>query len=369
MKVLILFSQPWALGGAETHVTDLAKGLAGRGHDVYLAVHANRSPQLEGVVKEQFVLNFRSKNPWDYVKLGKQLAEIVKRHEITIVHAHQRTSGYIGAYVRHLTKVPFLVTIHDPWNRAYGKKLHAKIYNHIITVSEFLRQRFIHDFGFGPERVHTIYNGADQNRYNSANYNEEQTAPLRKTFGINPGERVVTLMARLYKSKGQQYLIEAAALLKQQKIGGIKFLLVGDGPHESLLKAMVRELGLDDNFIFAGYRQDIPEIIALSDIVVRPSLMEGLPINVIEAMLMAKPVIASKIAGVPEMIEQGINGFMIEVGDVGALAGYLSLLLNDAEKLTQIGQAAQKTALEKFTIDQCVARTEKLYQSLGTSNH
>ncbi len=363
MNILIVFSQPWAVGGAETHVTDLVKGLIQRGHTVYLAVHANRSPQLEEIVKEQFVLNFRSKNPMDYIHLTKQIAGIVKRVNIDIIHAHQRTSGYVGAYVKYLTKIPFLVTVHDPWNRAYGKKVHARIYDHIITVSEFLRNRFIAEFGFLPERVHTIHNGADQERYNPSQYDRLDLGDLNRELAIKPQEKVISLIARLYKSKGQQYLIEAAPYVVQ-RFPNIKFLLVGDGPHEDLLRQRIQALGLTDYFVFAGYRQDIPEIIAMSDIVVRPSEMEGLPINVIEAMLMAKPVVATNIAGVPEMIDHGVNGFMIDVGDVTGLAQNLIHILEDDVRMAEIGQAARNTALAKFSIENCVRKTECLYKDM-----
>jgi glycosyltransferase involved in cell wall biosynthesis len=360
VNILIVFSQPWAVGGAETHVTDLVKGLVQRGNKVFLAVHANESPQLRGIVQEQFVLNFRSKDPFDYIALGKQIASIVEKNNIDVLHAHQRTSGYIAAYVKYLTQVPFLVTIHDPWNRAYAKKLHAKIYDNIITVSEFLRQRFIHDFGFNSSMVHTVYNGANQDTYNPSRFSCEQISEWKNNFNIKENDKVISLIARLYRSKGQQYLIAAAPEILKT-VPEVKFLLAGDGPHEELLKKQAQDLGVLDSFIFAGYRQDIPEIIALSDIVVRPSEMEGLPINVIEAMLMAKPVVATNIAGVPEMLDHGVNGYMIEVGDVTSLSQILIEALLDEDKCKAIGNAARKTAFEKFTIDACVEKTMALY--------
>ena len=363
MNILIVFSQPWAVGGAETHVTDLAKVLVKNSHTVYLAVHKNPSPQLQGIAKQQFICNFRSANPLAYFTLARQIAGIVKQNGIDIIHAHQRTSGYLAAYVKYVTKVPFVVTIHDPWNRAYGKKLHAKIYDHIITVSDFLRDRFITEFGFSPQKVHTIHNGADQERYNPANYDPLELDNMRKKLKISPETKIISLIARLYKSKGQQYLIEAAPAILEH-VPQARFLLVGDGPHEPLLRQRIHALGLADHFIFSGYRQDIPELIAISDIVVRPSEMEGLPINVIEAMLMAKPVIASRIAGVPEMIEHEVNGLMISVGDVDALAKHIVSVLTDDSKRLAIGEAARSTALAKFSMESCVAKTVALYYDL-----
>nr|WP_284707929.1 glycosyltransferase [Sporomusa sphaeroides] len=185
-------------------------------------------------------------------------------------------------------------------------------------------------------------------------------AALRQEFQIEPQDKVISLIARLYKSKGQQYLIEAAPRIVE-RFPQVHFLLVGDGPHENLLRQRIQELRLTDHFIFSGYRQDIPEMIAISDIVVRPSEMEGLPINVIEAMLMAKPVVASRIAGVPEMIEHGVNGLMAEVGDVASLAEHILLLLTDEDRRVEMGLAARNTALEKFSIESCVGKTEALY--------
>jgi len=135
-----------------------------------------------------------------------------------------------------------------------------------------------------------------------------------------------------------------------------------------LLKQQAQDLGVLEKFIFAGYRQDIPQIIAISDIVVRPSEMEGLPINVIEAMLMAKPVIASNIAGVPEMIDHGVNGFLIQVGDVASLAQNAIEILSCNGKPSEIGNAAYITAMEKFSIDTCVDKTVALYNKAVKNN-
>lgn len=364
MNILIVFSQPWKVGGAETHVTDLIKGLKLKGHNVYLAVHGEKSEKMNQLVDDQWSFNFRSKNMFEYPLVANQLAKLAKGKQIDILHCHQRTAGYLAAYVKKKADVPFVVTIHDPWNRALFKHCHGKLFDHIITVSEFLRKRFIADFGFKPEKVHTIYNGADSERYDPVKYCKEDLDKLRKDLGINADDKVISLIARLYTSKGQQYLIEAAPAILE-KCPATKILLVGSGEHEAQFKTQARELGVSQSIIFAGYREDIPELISLSDIVVRPSDMEGFPINMLEAMLMKKPVIATAIAGVPEMITHGENGFMIKPGDVQALADYcIELLLND-EKAEIMGTQGRAVTLQKFTLHSLINSVESLYLSLS----
>ncbi|WP_378950864.1 glycosyltransferase family 4 protein [Pelosinus sp. sgz500959] len=363
MNILILFSQPWRVGGAETHVTDLIKGLTAKGHNVYLAVHGEKSKKMDELVKEQWSFNFRSANPFQYVIVSKELAKLIKDKKIDIIHSHQRTAGYLASYIKRMIGIPFVVTIHDPWNRAVFKSYYGKIFDHIITVSEFLKKRFIADFGFSPDKVHTIYNGADSERYNVDKYPKDQLNQLREGFGIKANEQVVSLIARLYESKGQQYLI-AATKAVAQKCPNVKILLVGSGEHEERFRKQVAEDGLDKFVIFTGYREDIPELIAISDIVVRPSDMEGFPINMLEAMLMRKPVIATNIAGVPEMITHGENGFMIEPGDVDQLANYISTILLDEELGKKMGTRGEQIVLEKFTLKSLIAKVENLYASL-----
>ncbi|MDD4599667.1 MAG: glycosyltransferase family 4 protein [Negativicutes bacterium] len=365
MNILILFSQPWKVGGAETHVADLIRTMKAKGHSVFIITHGDkRVEQLDALVSKQWVFNFRSTNPLLYLKVGKQLCEIVQDQKIDIVHAHQRTAGYFGAYIKMKTGIPFVVTIHDPWKRALLKKMHSNIFSHIITVSEFLRQRFITEFGFDANRVHTIWNGVDENRYDPCNFSREELRKLREGLGISADHKVVSLIARLYSSKGHQYIIEAAPNIIKH-IPEVRFLFVGSGEHEAKFKAQIQEKALCDYFIFTGYREDIPELIAISDIVTRPSDMEGLPINLIEAMLMEKPVVATGIAGVPEMIEHGENGFMIEPSDTENLAKYIIKLLSDSSLSNNMGQRGRETALRKFTLSSLGMKVENLYKLIS----
>jgi len=363
VNILIVFSQPWKVGGAETHVTDLIKGLKANGHNVYLAVHGEISEKMNQLVDGQWSFNFRSKKILEYPLLANQLVKLVKEKQIDILHCHQRTAGYLAAYIKKRTAVPFVVTIHDPWNRALFKNFHGKIFDHIITVSEFLRKRFIGDFGFEPEKVHTIYNGADSERYDPIKYCKGELDELKKELGINSGDKVISLIARLYTSKGQQYLIEAVPAILE-KCPATKILLVGSGEHEVQFKTQAMEIGVSESVIFVGYREDIPELIGLSDIVVRPSDMEGFPINMLEAMLMKKPVIATAIAGVPEMITHGENGFMIKPGDVQALANYSIELLLDEKKAELMGNKGRAVTLQKFTLHSLIKSVESLYLDL-----
>jgi glycosyltransferase involved in cell wall biosynthesis len=363
VNILILFSQPWRVGGAETHVTDLIKGLKAKGHKVYLVVHGPTSSNMDELVDEQWSCNLRSSNIFQYPIVAKQVAALVQDKQIEVIHCHQRTAGYIAAYIKKRTGIPFVVTIHDPWNRAMFKSFHGKIFDHIITVSEFLRKRFIADFGFAPDKVHTIYNGADSERYNPEKYPKDKINILRLELGIKPEEKVVSLIARLYASKGQQYLV-AAARAVLASCPNTRFLLVGSGEHEDRLKQQINEAGLEDAFIFTGYRQDIPEMIAISDIVVRPSDVEGFPINMLEAMLMRKPVIATAVAGVPEMITPGVNGFMIQPGDIDGLANYIVTILRDEGLGERMGNVGRNIVLEQFTLQSLIKKVENLYATM-----
>lgn len=366
MRILILFSQPWKVGGAETHVLDLLKVLRAHGHQAYIATNGTDDAPvqpLEGLTECQWKWNFRSANPLEFRRIARKLRGIVDEYRIDLIHAHQRTAGYFAAFAKRQTGVPFVVTVHDPWKRAPLKKLHARLFSDIITVSDDLKRQFIENFGFAERQVHTIWNAVDQTRYQSRLVSAEKKAALRQELGIEPDDQVVSLIARIYRSKGHQYLIQAAPAILRE-VPQAKFLFVGTGEHEAMFREEIHKAGLDASFIFAGYREDIPEIIAISEIVVRPSDMEGLPINLIEAMFMEKPVIATRIAGVPEMIEQGRNGYMIAPKDAQALARYSVTLLKDKALCEKMGREGKKIATERFTLEAFWHKLERLYRCL-----
>jgi len=210
-----------------------------------------------------------------------------------------------------------------------------------------------------PDKIVTIYNAADPDEFSDT----IQTHYLREEFRINRDDPVVGNVGRLAYEKGQNCLLNAAPDIVKE-IPHAVFLMVGEGDRKSDLMKMAREMGLNNKVIFTGFRRDIKNILALTDVLALPSLDEGNPMVVIEAMMLGKPVVASKLPCLEEIIEDGVNGFLVPPGNSKALTSVIVRLLKDKKLAKRIGQQAQRIARERFSVHQMVAKVEKLYQDL-----
>jgi glycosyltransferase involved in cell wall biosynthesis len=145
----------------------------------------------------------------------------------------------------------------------------------------------------------------------------------------------------------------------------VVFLIVGDGPLRGELEALTRALGVEKNVIFAGYREDVPRVLSVFDIKVLPSVTEGLPLAILEAMAMGKPVIATEVGGVKEILKDGETGFLVPPQDPEALSERIIYLLRNEDEARQLGIRAREES-KKYDIDLCVRRLEELYFELGS---
>ncbi len=362
MNILLLFSHPWKFGGGETYVLSLAKGLIERGHNVVLVTGlVNFDLQVANV--HHYQLPFRTKNPFKYFTIYQQLKQLVLKHDINIIHAQYRTAGYFGAMIERKMGIPFVLTLHDDWHNAPFKSIHGKLFKHVIAVSEAIRQRFIKKFLAEPNNIVTIYNGVDAKKFNDKMLLESNAADLKKRFGILPEEKVITLLGRIRRAKGHFDLIDALDHMKSCQIP-FRFLIVGDGPEKEELANKVVEKGMSDKVVFTGYLSDIPAVITATDILVLPSYREAFPLSIIEAMLVRKPVIASAVGGIVEIIENNRNGLLIQPGFPRQLAEKIINLLEDPLLCQQLGSAGYKKAIAHYTLDHMVNSTVSYYETV-----
>jgi glycosyltransferase involved in cell wall biosynthesis len=195
------------------------------------------------------------------------------------------------------------------------------------------------------------------------------SAAVRTSFGFPPAAPVVAVFARLTRIKGVEYFLEAAAMLKA-RFEEARFLIVGEDfyeDHRAGLEALARTLGLDSRVVFAGFREDVPDLLREVAVSVLPSLGgEGLPNVVLEAMAAGVPVVATRVGGTPELIEDGIQGLLVPPRDPGALALAIGSLLAEPRRRRSMGQAGRERAGKEFSIEAGVHATETLYERLLT---
>ena len=185
----------------------------------------------------------------------------------------------------------------------------------------------------------------------------------REEFEIDPRDRVVCTVGRLDTAKGQIYLLDAAAQVLRQ-MPNVRFLLVGDGPDLQILEARARELGIEQNVVFTGYRGDVPALLGITDIVAMPSLWEGKPISLLEAMNLGKPVVGTPAVLSPDIMSNGDVGFVIPFRDAVSLAQKLLTLLRDPALAQEMGERG-KARSKAYDLSKTVERLTEIYRELA----
>ena len=301
-----------------------------------------------------------------------KLSKIIRSENIHIVHTQGGRDDFYARVAGRIAKVPVVVntvaTLVEGYDVTFLKKivyvlcdrLTERFVDQFIVVSESLRKTIIRNHGIQPDKVIKIYNGIELDQYQPHPGSREK---IRKEFLISEEEFLVGTAGRLVYEKGFEFLIRSVQKVLKT-FPKTKFLLVGDGPLKMKLENLARELGIMEYCIFSGFRDDIPEILSSLDLFVLPSILEGHPIVILEAMAMAKPIVASDINGVREQIENGRTGVLVPRGDPQALAEAINQLLKDKSKAKALGMEARKRAEAMFDLKHQIPLYEEVYKQL-----
>lgn len=294
-----------------------------------------------------------------------KLISFIKNNKVDIIHAHGARVNLWGSFASLLTGVPIIATEHniDLWrinNHLFNglDRFSAKINKCRVGVSQavcaMLRKQ-----GVRADKIVCIENGIDVERFNITVDISDEKAGL----GIPDSAKVIGAVGRLVEQKGHKYLIEAFKIIEDQ-FSNVRLMIVGDGPLEYTLKEQVKDLGLEGKVIFAGQREDIPYLLAAMDIFVLPSITEGLPLVLLEAMAAGKPVIASRISGIPEVIEDGVDGVLVEPANADVLASAIKNLLSDSSRSVRMAALANNKVNDKYTAKNMLKRYQALYERI-----
>jgi glycosyltransferase involved in cell wall biosynthesis len=225
-----------------------------------------------------------------------------------------------------------------------------------LAVSESVRRHLVDDLHWPPGKIEVVPNAV---RMDPAIVTPATALTLRDHIVGRQGTPLVLVPARLHEQKGHRYLFSALA-----EVPHVHVALAGQGPERDALETLAHELGIESRVSFLGHRDDIPELLAASDLVVLPSLYEGLPISLLEAMAAAKPVIATRIGGTDELVTSGYDGLLVEPRDSHALAQAMKTLLSDPERARQLATSAQRTVADRFSAELMCNRVSQVYGEL-----
>lgn len=299
-----------------------------------------------------------------------ELRKIVHDKNIAIVHSQGARADFYARLAARLAGAAAVSTVAAPVEEYDVNFLKKLIYtaldrllysstNRYIAVADHLRRKLVDGRGVSPGKVVRIYNGIDARLYNCP---AEQSAGARSAYNVPAGSFLVAAFCRLSPEKGLFNLVEAAG--KNRDSLPVKYLVAGEGPLEAGLKARVKSLGIEKDFIFTGFVEDIKPLLSAADLVVLASFREGFPVVLLEAMASGKPVVASKIAGIDESVEAGRTGLLVPPGDSAALAAAIKELFTDRGRAMEMGENGRAAVKEKFGIDRMITAHEAVYKEL-----
>jgi glycosyltransferase involved in cell wall biosynthesis len=272
--------------------------------------------------------------------------------------------------VGKLAGVPVILTTEHGmtlWKKRHHlllERLANRFTDKMIAVSEDIRQRRIHDEGAPSGKIITIPNAVDMERFGPMNSRER----MRKELGIGTSYPVVGTVARLVTAKRLDYLLEAARTVCEA-VPRARFLIIGDGPLREELEGQALNLDLiPENVRFLGSRQDIPELLSSVDIFVLSSEREGLPVSLLEAMAASRPVVATQVGGIPQVIEDGHNGLLVSAHDPAGLAKAILTLIEDSTLRESVAREGYQTVKARFSADVIGRQITVLYDDLLEKN-
>jgi glycosyltransferase involved in cell wall biosynthesis len=289
-----------------------------------------------------------------------------------IVHTHTAKAGALGRLAAWLTGVPVVVhTYHGHVFHGYFSRpmtslflavdrMLARSTSRLLAVSESVKRELIRYRIGGPGQVTVQPLGLDLTAFLGC---QVHGGELRRELGVDSRRPLVGIVARLVPIKRHEDFIAASALLAA-RIPEARFLVIGDGERRTELEVLVRKKGLGERVRFLGWRHDLDRIYADLDVVVLTSANEGSPVSLIEAMAAGRPVVATEVGGVPDLVEHGVNGVLGRAGDPSATAEAIAALLADPERRRVMGEAGRKRVRDAYTIDQLVSDMDRLYTEL-----
>lgn len=364
-RVLYLDHSPEIIGGGQISLLALMQHLDHRQYSPLCACPPGGSlaaaARQKGIeVREVEMPPLRLGAVLPAMRAMMRLCWLVRREWIALIHANGSRCMFYAGVAGKLARVPVVWHVRVSESDGWWDRVLAWLATRIIAISRAVASRLA--FLATGEKLCLIYNGVDVQLYAQAD-----GTVLRRSLGY--GDRpLVGMVGRLTPEKDHETYLRAAALVAA-RWPRARFLIVGEDPEPQqqrrrTLEALAAESGLAGKVIFTGPRQDIPQVLAALDVLVHCAHREAFGRVLVEAMATGKPVVATRVGGIPEVVEDGQTGVLVNRGDAGGIARAIEGLIGDPATARALGEAGQRRAQERFSIVAHVARVEALYGEL-----
>jgi glycosyltransferase involved in cell wall biosynthesis len=378
-------------GGSAENTLLTARGLDREIYDVALvrglSVESNMTDDEAGAVEESVreaeregarVVTVsslvRRVSPFYDLKAFFALIKILRHEHPDIVHTHTSKAGILGRWAAFFARVPII--IHTPHGHVFWgyfgrckvlfciilERLTACITDKIIALTDQEKKDHFHFRIALEDKFSVVHSGINLDKFFNTSVDP---AAMKRSLEIPEGNLVVGTAGRLTHVKGHRYLIEAAGRIVDVRLD-TTFVFLGDGEVLNELKNMAFRLGIEENVKFLGWRQDVADVMSAFDVFVLPSLNEGMGRVLVEAMAMGKPIVASDVGGISDLVIHGKNGYLVPVGDVETLAVRIKELLDDPGKREEMGNTGRRYAAG-YSSEAMVKKIDQLYRELAVS--
>jgi N-acetyl-alpha-D-glucosaminyl L-malate synthase BshA len=356
-------------GGSGVVATELGKELASRGHDVHfisyaLPIRLTMNERIYFHEVEVLTYPLFEYPPYDLV-LATKMAEVMTRYDLDLLHVHYAIPHSISAYLAKMMLndrvVPFVTTLHGTDITLVGNdrsylpitRFGIEQSDAVTAVSEYLKRRTVEEFQVQRE-VTVIPNFVDCNLYGRS-----QDKALRQKYA-DPDEGILIHISNFRPLKRVEDVIETFSLVRKKKKA--RLLMVGDGPDRPKAEWLAKTHGISADVEFLGKQSDMSQVLSVADILLLPSESESFGLVALEAMACEVAVIATRVGGIPEVVRDGTDGFLFDVGDVTSMAQGCLRILEDARLRSTIGEAARDHARRDYCASKIVERYENLYR-------
>lgn len=375
VKVLHLHTLPVVSGsGINTYLT--MKGTPGDRFDVALAGapggRLNEIIREAGMTVHEIPSLVQPLHPLKDVSALLKMIQIIRKEKVHILHTHNSKTGFLGRLAGRITRTPVVIhTVHgfafhdaeSRWRRNLYRILERTATpwaDHTIFISQPMIDWAHREGMLKQGRYSKIFSGIDLKVFVPC-WNEEKE-DLREQFGLHKGDRAIGFVSKLWEGKGHEVAIQAMASVVE-RVPRAKLVLVGEGLLEQRLRDMSRRLGIQDAIIFGGFHTRIADITSLFDLCILPSFFEGMGRVLLEAGACGKPVVASNVGGIPDVVDDGVTGFLVPPGDSLSLSRKILRLLEEPHLAHRMGLAARERINEKFDVRTMVREIVDLYET------
>jgi glycosyltransferase involved in cell wall biosynthesis len=299
----------------------------------------------------------------------------LKNERPHIVHTHTSKAGFLGRWAAYLAKVP--VILHTPHGHVFWgyfnrwktsifillERITASITDRIITLTEREKKDHLRFSIALEEKFTVIHSGVDLSKFSGVQIDAFQT---RNKLGIPENAFVIGTVGRLTAVKGHKFLLEAASEMVKENHNAF-FVFLGDGELLNELTKMASVLRIENKVKFLGWRSDVADVMSTFDVFALPSLNEGMGKVLVEAMAMGKPIIASDVGGIPDLVQPGENGLLVPPEDAAAIADAIKYLYNDSEKRMNVGKKGRAIAAH-YDVKTMIEKISRLYRESNSDS-